>query len=100
MSRTSKSPAARSASGFSVKAAPAKSTWPKPFTRRRRANGPFVAVNCAAIADNVIERALFGHMNGAFTVRVAPAVREALGDVRATPFAFLFLLAVSMSVSG
>lgn len=32
-----------------------------------RKNGPFVAVNCGAIPDNLIENELFGHVEGAYT---------------------------------
>ncbi|MCB1785283.1 MAG: sigma-54-dependent Fis family transcriptional regulator [Chromatiaceae bacterium] len=35
--------------------------------RSARADGPFIAINCAAIPDNMLEAVLFGYEKGAFT---------------------------------
>ncbi|MDC6668495.1 sigma-54 factor interaction domain-containing protein, partial [Leclercia adecarboxylata] len=36
-----------------------------------RMDKPFIAINCAAIPDNMLEATLFGHEKGAFTGAIA-----------------------------
>ncbi|MDD2877126.1 MAG: PEP-CTERM-box response regulator transcription factor [Acidiphilium sp.] len=52
-----------------------------------RAAGPFIAINCGAIPEHLLESELFGHERGAFT----GAVRQTLGRVELAQKGTLFL---------
>jgi two-component system, NtrC family, nitrogen regulation response regulator NtrX len=55
--------------------------------RSKRAAGPFVELNCAAIPENLIESELFGHEKGAFT----SALQRRRGKVEVADRGTLFL---------
>ncbi len=56
-------------------------------THSRRADGPFITVNCAALPEGLAESELFGHRRGAFT----GAVTDQTGLVEAADGGTLFL---------
>ena len=52
-----------------------------------RTNQPFVAINCAAIPETLLESELFGHERGAFT----GAVKQTIGKIESAHRGTLFL---------
>ena len=52
-----------------------------------RQEGPFIPVNCGAIAESLLERELFGHVKGAFT----GASQDAMGLFQAADGGTIFL---------
>lgn len=59
--------------------------------RSKRNNKPFIAVNCGAISENLIESELFGHKKGAFT----GAISDKEGFIKAADGGTLFLDEIS-----
>jgi len=57
----------------------------------RRKNKPFIALNCGAITENLIESELFGHKRGAFT----GAISDKEGFIKAADGGTLFLDEIS-----
>jgi two-component system nitrogen regulation response regulator GlnG len=57
------------------------------YQHSRRAQRPFLAINCAAIPENLLESELFGHEQGAFT----GATRRRIGKFEQVADGMLFL---------
>ena len=55
--------------------------------RSRRKSAPFIAINCSAIPENLMESELFGHRKGAFT----GAIENKIGSFQAAHGGTLFL---------
>jgi two-component system NtrC family response regulator len=56
-----------------------------------RANRPFVAINCGAIPENLLESELFGHEKGSFT----GAIKQTIGKVELAQGGTIFLDEIS-----
>ncbi len=71
-----------------ARAAPARS-WSRARSTgcRKRANGPFIKVNCGALTETLLESELFGHEKGAFT----GAIKQKLGRFELADGGTLFL---------
>ncbi len=55
--------------------------------KSRRANGPFIAIDCGALSDELALSELFGHVKGAFT----GAIKDKKGDFELADGGTLFL---------
>jgi transcriptional regulator with GAF, ATPase, and Fis domain len=55
--------------------------------RSARKNGPFLAINCASVADDILESELFGHLRGSF----AGATQSRIGKLQSAHNGTIFL---------